>query len=151
MPEGDLYSEIQKTTDRLAKKYHTPQFKPHVSIIGRVYDEDTMAKTEKLASMLKPTQITISGLDYSDIWTRSLFFKVAGAEKAIELAKQIFNRNDDHFGHMSLLYGEIPDSEKKKIMQELVNTKFTFTADKIFVMTESRQPRDWKYIREFDL
>jgi len=52
---------------------------------------------------------------------------------------------------MSLLYGEIPDSEKKKIMQELANTKFTFTADKIFVMTESRQPRDWKYIREFDL
>ena len=60
LPSGELFNNLQSTINTLSEKYDGAKFEPHVTLLARIPKTDEaelIAKTEKLASIMKPFEI----------------------------------------------------------------------------------------------
>jgi len=159
MPAGEVHRKLARIISQLSRKYSTPDFDPHVTLVGDLIgaEEEIIAKTSELAGLLRPFKIKLEKADYLDEYFRCLFIR---AEKTKEItvannvARGIFNLKPapEYMPHLSLMYGEIFSKIKEKILADLekeFNISFEVTAIHLFSTTG--EVKDWHKIKEFSL
>jgi len=151
---------LKHIIDTLAEKYDGVQFDPHVTLLARipVADENELvAKTKKLAAMMKPFIVEPRTVEAQDEYYRALYAK---AEFSDELktyhAKglDIFGYRDTnvYFPHLSLYYGDAPESIKEGMISSLsLPPQMSFAVDKIYLYRTPGEPRDWVRIGEYSI
>jgi len=157
MPEGEIYSRLENLISKLSKKYKTPKFKPHLTLIGEIQDskEDIMHKTSNLARAISPYDIILSGVSYLDEYFRSLFIKAKQTDELLKsnlVARSMFNRENDqkYIPHLSLMYGNLTSKTKETIIFEIGREfNFTFRVKSIHLYSTNGQVNDWFKIKEF--
>jgi len=158
MPEGDEYKRLAGIISDLSKRYHTPEFEPHVTLLGEVEkneEEGMVYATSSLSHLIKPFEIRLDGLDYGGENFKSLFVKVKADKHIINaylLARKIFKPGDKKYmPHLSLLYGNLSPRERKAIIGKIGNFDLSFEADKIHLFSTKGEPKKWYKVNEFEL
>lgn len=159
MPSGDIYNRLAKTISQLNREYSTPNFEPHVTLIGRVVgsEEYILPKTSQLATLIRPYEIRLTAVDYLDEYFRCLFIRVEETEHVMDAnlkARGIFNRQQDpkYMPHLSLMYGNFTPRIKEKIIAGIGREfNMKFEARSIHIFSTNGEPKDWYRVKELPL
>ncbi len=159
MPVGRLHEKLDNLISQISEKYHSPVFKPHVTLLGSAAgDKDSIIlETSKLASSIEPYDINLTNVGCLDEYFRSLFIEVEKTDEVIRAnleAKRLFGNDEGsvYFPHLSLMYGKFSIEIKKEIISEIEDRfNFTFRADSIHLYDTSGTPEEWYRLRKFPL
>jgi len=157
MPTGKAYNRFSEIISRLSEEYNSPNFEPHVTLIGAIAgtEDDLSAKTTQLTSLIKPFGIKLAKVDYFDEYHKALFIKAEETTeliKANETAKEVFNLSPDseYMPHLSLLYGDFSSETKEKIITNLgreFNIDFEIKSVCLYFTTGKEET--WHKIKKF--
>lgn len=159
MPSGETYDKLAGKISDLSLKYNTPNFLPHITLMGGVEgsQEEGIEKTSKLASLIKPFKVELTYIDYLDYYFQCLFVRCKETRKLIEAnerARKVFGRESDpaYMPHLSLIYGDFTHETKNGIVGEIGKQfNISFGVDKIHLYSTNGEVKDWFKIGEFSL
>ncbi len=155
VPEGDPYSKLTRVISDLSMRFRTPIFEPHVTLFPDILGEepDIISKTARIVHALKPFGVALTSVGTSSEYFRSIFINASSAElvSANTVCRKIFGRESDapYVPHLSLLYGKIPDEEKKKTLSSLPDLSSAFTVRSIRLNYMNGTPSQWRKVKEF--
>lgn len=126
MPEGEAYERLHGLIHDLSLRYASHAFPPHVTLLGGLSGPEARLKERlfQLAQSTGPLELTLGDLHYLDEYYRCLFVSVHETEAVAHIhghAKRLFRRRERHvfMPHMSLLYAELPASDKESLVEEI--------------------------------
>lgn len=159
MPSGDVYNKLATLISRLSQEYSTPNFIPHVTLLGEIMGsrEEILSSTSRLATLIPPYEINLTVLAYLKEYFKSLFIKVEETTDVMNAnlkARKIFNRQPDpkYMPHLSLMYGDFSRRTKEEIIVRIgEGFKISFKARSIHLFSTNGEPRDWYRVKEFTL
>ncbi len=154
-PNGDIAYKLQERIKKLSKKYNTPLFAPHVTLLSSLTASETelVSLTQTLASSLHPVELVLTKAGYRDDFYKSLFIHVKNSGMLNEMhrmACQLFDRPDSepYLPHLSLLYGNLDPKEKERILNIIgreFHIRFSVSSIVLMKIIEDR-PDQWKKI-----
>jgi hypothetical protein len=115
-PARDYFREI---IGRLAARYGSPVFEPHLTLAVRT---DVSDHAEERLARLPPGAVDLSttGIAFSAQFTRTLFVRCAASPLLLQLRALLGAAEDEIFDpHLSLLYHQLPSAEKARLAAEL--------------------------------
>jgi 2'-5' RNA ligase len=155
-PPIKINGPLQKVITDVSAKYGSPEFEPHITLLGNIsLDlEPLKQKVGLLVSKLKPFPISFSEVSFSTTYFQSVFVRVkttAALMNSNMLAKEIYKIDNDVFmPHISLIYGNHDMKTREKIVSEVVLPKdISFEASKLVVTPSTQNPNDWVHIAEW--
>jgi len=157
MPSGSTFRKLSRLMKRLRDEHFTPIFEPHVTLTGEIQSplEQTIAKTELLASQLSTYKIMLVEPDFEDDFYKSIFVNIIPTKDvtdANKAAQELFNQKYEYRPHLSLVYGYVPFDEKSKIISDLnCQVNLEFIATNLHLISTPGRPETWKKIRKFRL
>ncbi len=153
-PNGDIAYQLQERIRKLSKKYNTPVFAPHVTLLGSLSASETelISLTRTLASSWHPIELVLTKAGYHDLFYQALFVHVKknnALKEMRETACRLFDQSDTepYVPHLSLLYGELSQKEKERILN-IMGREFhiRFWVNSIVLMQTEGPPQQWKKI-----
>ena len=157
MPEKDCADSVSEIINDISKKYNTPIFKPHVTLIGDCEKE----KCDKIYFIFKkkkiqPIEIILKDFDYKDSFFQCLYIKVIKSYQLCKIRNFLIknlkiNSKKIYEPHMSIVYSNLKISEKKKIIKKLGTFRDNFIADKLFLVENDYNNLNWKVIEEIKI
>ena len=160
LPSGKLFDSLQNIITTLAEKYGGAKFEPHATLLARIPKADEVklvAKTEKLASTMKPFEIEPKRICTEDTYFRALYCKVkysAKLKRYNQKALEMFGMKDVnvYIPHLSLYYGNIPQSIKDEMIASLsLPASMKFLVDRVYLYRTEGEAQDWVRIGEYPL
>lgn len=153
-PEGNIGYRLEEKIQKLSKKHNTPEFDPHVTLLGNLtYGETELIQlTHTLANSLHPLELLLTKVDCGNSFYQSIFIRVEkseGLRSARRLACKLFDidETDDYMPHLSLLYGDMSRGDKERIVNLMEREyQMRFTANFIRLVKTEGKPKDWKKI-----
>lgn len=152
-PGGDIAYKLQERIDKLSKKHGTPNFSPHVTLLGGISSTEAEAVplTKTLASSIEPFNLELTRAGYRDRFYQSLFIHIkenSHLQEARKNALRLFDvEEEDYMPHLSLLYGDLSQEDKERILNLLGREFFiSFTAKNIVLVKTDGKPDEWKRI-----
>ncbi|HXH50741.1 MAG TPA: 2'-5' RNA ligase family protein [Terriglobia bacterium] len=158
MPGEPTFSFLAGQICRLCQEFSTPRFEPHITLLSRIAlaEEKALAKSAKLARILKPFAIELGEIGYLDDFFRCLFVSVVAnpsISKARLAACRVFARqNEPYMPHLSLVYGNLPVETKRRVatgLRSLSGRHFRFR--RLALYRVGGPVRQWKCVKTFDL
>jgi 2'-5' RNA ligase len=152
VPDGAFFELWRLVISDLSRRFGTPTFDPHVTLLSGIRASETGAKekTEALASRLMPYAFEIESIGYEDYYFRSLYWKMRQTEKVMQanrLAQEVFAKNETYMPHLSMLYGDIPPDTKKEIIEQLPEpSEKSFTAASVSLYEIHPEIKDWRRV-----
>ena len=152
-PTGDIYERIHQIILKLSAEFGSPAFKPHVTLIPQLKlpYETIVEGLHKISKKIAPLKIDLGDVQFENTIFTSLYVrakKTPELELASQLAKQTFNRDDDDpfRPHLSLLYGQFPESVKSNIISE-IGAAFSveFEVQEMSIVDSSGSYLDWTW------
>jgi 2'-5' RNA ligase len=159
LPPPSIRDRFAGLIDRLSRQFGTPRFTPHLTLIGSLDSplEKLVEKTADLAANLAPVAIRLTGPGWTDQHFRCFFMR---AERSLELlaahetacATLGQQAESDYMPHLSLVYGNLPQKQKDKIV-ETIGTAFSvaFHVDRIGLCYPAGTPEQWQLPHTFAL
>lgn len=153
-PSGDIAYRLQERINNMSQRYDTPSFAPHITLLGSLKSSETelISLTDILVSSLSPFEVRLTKAGYSDRFYQSLFLRVEKNNMFQEVRKracQLFDMSDteDYHPHLSLLYGDLSQKEKERILN-IMGREFyiRFPVKSIVLMQTEGTPEQWKKI-----
>jgi 2'-5' RNA ligase len=159
MPSGQLYDRLARVIFELSRKYGTPAFEPHVTLLAHIPGtEDTVAsRCEQLANRIEPYVVRLTRLDRLNEYYRCLFVRVLETPAVVEAnseACQVFEvqKAQPYMPHLSLLYGDFSEVTKNEIVEGLRESwDLEFSVDRFHLIDGRGGPTDWRRVKEFAL
>jgi 2'-5' RNA ligase len=178
VPSGRDHDHLKKRIAFLSQKYGTPEFEPHVTLIGlgviaEATDDGVARQVESLAKTICPYKINLQDIGTTDDPFRSLYWTVeqtaqvmAAGRLGLDFYRRVQKRepaSPTYFPHLSLLYGNLSPAVKERIISEGLHgrkrpaTSFTVSALQLWV-TSAKIPdwpktweKNWHLVKEFPL
>ena len=159
IPDQNTYKKLSELIVDLSTIHATPEFEPHVTLLGGISDPLDIAieKTAVLAEQLKPVSASLTRIEFLEIYYRCLFFCTndsQGLLDAHDSAKELFDHTYIHpfIPHISFLYGSLPIFQKQSIINELGDSFFgDFRMTELRLVKTQRTPEYWELITEISL
>jgi 2'-5' RNA ligase len=156
MPSGEVLRRLRGLIAWLSERYSTALFEPHVTLIGGLPGADIVSKASRLASLIRPHEVRLKGIEHRDEYYRCLYIRVEETEdvaRAEEMARLVFGRRDDrpYMPHLSLMYGGFPTHVKEDIIRGIGELETSFVPDSIHLFSTLGEPAEWRRIRELPL
>ena len=158
-PIGTQHKIMSTLIHGLSKKYGTPSFQPHVTIIGEVEGrkKDIISKTSDLfhQTRLKQFELFCSGVDHGNKHFKSVFINVKKTpelQKLYSSAKRIFKKKQSarYDPHISILYGILPKRIRQRIKGDVKKRiPKSFFVDGIYLLSTKGSPEKWHWVRKF--
>lgn len=159
IPTGEVYNKFTGIISQLSEKYHSPNFEPHVTLIGAVTgtEEELLIKTAQLANLIKSFKIKLDKVDYFAERHKALLIRVEKTDELIEankIATETFNLPQDskYMPHSSLLYGDFSPETKEEIIKNLgkeFSDEFEAKSVCLYFTTGDEDEENWHKIKEF--
>ena len=157
MPEGEEHDRLSALIDRLAARFGTASFAPHVTLLpGLPGPEPEVLETARvLAAETTPIPVDFSVVDGLDDHFRCLFLRAhlrRALRDAHEHAARRFGREPEPSfdPHLSLLYGRLEARAKAPLVQELAEeTAARFDARRLHVWRTRGAVGEWRPLGSF--
>lgn len=159
MPTGEVYDRLNTLISQLSRKYNTPDFEPHVTLIGEVLGsaDEIVSKTAQFATVVQSYRIGVGRVEYLNEYFRCLFLRAKETDevmRANQEAREIFSQETDprYMPHLSLMYGDFPPQTKEEIIAEIgKEISVGFDVESIHLFSTNGEPKDWYRVKEFSL
>lgn len=166
MPEGTVAEEYQDNITKLSKKHNGPVFQPHVTLLAGTQqtEHDAIQRAEALAHALKPQEIELRELSFGSTFHQCIYIRCKQQLELMEAAtasQAAFGEPPTSFTpHLSLLYSDVPESERMQIVSDVAaerapNTSWpAFRMDRIHLWsteTDDRSLSSWTLVQSFEL
>lgn len=159
IPTGEVYWKLAEIISQLSKKYSTPNFEPHLTLIGDLLgsEGEIISKTSKLADLFKSFEIKLKRADYFDEYFKCLFIRAEKSKEIIEannITREIFNLNPDpeYMPHLSLMYGNLSPETKEEILADLGKEfDISFEVKSVHLFSTTGEVKNWHKVKEFPL
>jgi len=153
-PDVDITYRLQGYIDKLSTKYETPVFEPHVTLLGGLRSTETelLSLAETLASSLRPFELKLTKAGYTEHYYQSLFIHIKKSSSLMEahsLSCRLFDCDPKkkYMPHLSLLYGELSQNEKERILNIIGREFYTpFTVKSLDLIKSDGKPKDWEKV-----
>ena len=153
-PSGDIAYRLQERINKMSQQYGTPSFAPHVTLLGGLKASETelMSLSGTLVSSLYPFELTLTKAGYYDQFYQSLFLLVKKNKMLSFLRRRacrLFDLydSDRYTPHLSLLYGDLSQNEKERILNVMGREFYIkFPVSSIVLMQTEGTPEQWKKI-----
>ena len=140
IPAATDTAELQLITERLAHDFNGPNFPPHITIFwGSVpVPSDLIAASNSIAGNMSSLSLPVTGLDFGQTFTSTLFLTFPKTEQLIQLHNRFapFHSSPsyDFNPHLSLLYANIGKDEKAVLKRNLQLPISEITFDELRVV-----------------
>jgi 2'-5' RNA ligase len=157
MPGEPTFRCLAGEIYRLSHECSTLRFDPHITLLSRIVlaEEEALAKSAKLARILKPFAIEMGEIGYLNEFFRCLFVSVVAdtsISKARQAACRVFGRQTaPYMPHLSLVYGTLPVQIKQKIAPGLCSLSGQgFWVRRLALYQVSGPVQQWKCVKTFN-
>jgi 2'-5' RNA ligase len=156
VPSEDDRAPFDDVINRLANKYDSIPFIPHITIWGAITApiEVVEEASSQAIEGINPFTVEIEKLDYSEEWSKTLFAQLLMNENLEKIYKRLSDRLNNYTPyklnpHLSLVYKEEMTELEKKT--EIANIKLPkeFQVDRIVVTLPQDPVRKWKNISKW--
>ena len=99
----------------LAQRFHAPVFEPHVTLCGGDMPEERASEILRNLSIREPIELEVTGIRYSEKYTKTLFVQFHSAPEIEALSAEIQKAAGTDYElnpHLSLLYKDMPPAAK---------------------------------------
>lgn len=152
MPDGVAGDRLAGTVARLASRFGTEAFAPHITLLAGLpgVEPDVVERAANLASSLAPFRIDLTRVDGREEHFRCLFVHAglgAGLRSAHVQAARAFGRTNDpdFLPHLSLVYGRLDRTTKERLGLELATeTALSFEARALHVWRTEGLVAEWR-------
>lgn len=174
VPSGAARDRLKTRIESLSKKYRkdylTPDFEPHVTLIGLgavagQTDDSMAAAVADLVKDLKPYPIRLREIGYTEKYFRSFFLKVEqtpevmeAGTKGLKFYRKLQKKepaDPKYFPHLSLLYGILPPEKKERIIAKdfggAREPEPGFIVERVQLWVTNDKPDTWYLVKEFIL
>ncbi len=149
LPSGELFDNLQTTINQLAEKYNGAKFEPHLTLLARIPKADEaelIAKTQQLAKVMEAFEVEPKKIFAEDAYFRTLYCKAEPSPKMEEYhqkALEIFGVHDVnvYMSHLSLYYGNVPQSTKDEMIASLSLPDMKFLVDRYISTAPKVKPK----------
>jgi 2'-5' RNA ligase len=148
---------LRKIITNIAKKYHAPEFEPHITIYGLIDIEINLIKKilKKIAKnnksfITRKTKI----LQSNNLW-KTIYIELENQKEFIKIYQNLKGyfeqiEKNEFNPHISLIYKILSTTEKTQIINQL-NIKKEFTIEQIVILKFFPEIEKWKIIEKYDL
>lgn len=158
-PDAVADQQLQAVINQLAARYHAPVYFPHMTLLPRLFGEETdlSEKASQLASSLKPIAVRLTGFAGAPYYFRCFYAPLASSSElrqAVNDATELFQSGagSDFLPHISLLYGQLHRDEKKQIPAVIGDAvPVSFRLDRLQLVRMALSVSAWEVINEFPL
>lgn len=166
IPSKDVEPRLTKLMDGLRSEFGGPQFRPHVTAVGAISltEDDAIQKFRSACEGLKVYDASVERVATGTFFYQCVYLLLHPTPEVVETGAHCSN----HFGyksatpympHLSLLYNDLSDEEKKKaqekanILDESIGSlKFQITRLALYKTdTEDKTLKSWEKVAECDL
>jgi hypothetical protein len=163
LPAEPLKRQLRSIVQQLAKKYDGIDFEPHVTISSGPSDDDqTHAIARGAASLYSHVELRPVKLDYTSVYTKTLFIQFQESAIVRHISDAIKDRNAWPVNyvlnpHLSLLYKTMPLAMLAGICQTFDVPKGPCVFDRLraieteIPLTEPDQIKRWRTVFECPL
>jgi 2'-5' RNA ligase len=159
MPRGEVQARLSQIVRRLSARHGAPQFPPHVTLLGNLAGppRELISASAQLASSIRSLAIRLEQVDVLDEYFRCLFARVAltsPLRNTYQAACRAMGvkRPPVFMPHLSLLYGNFPQSLKHEIIAE-IGPRFDlqFKVRSLHLYQTRGDPLEWRPVATFGL
>ena len=159
-PAGAMYERLGGVLSELSARYESPQFDPHLTLLGRLEGEEgaLVDRAHQLARVLHPFEIRLKEPSYEAQHFRCLFLPAEPSPSILDAhqrATQIFNAQPTSAfdPHVSLLYGLFPERVKREIIDALPpDLPGSFPVSRLqLIRADSTNPQDWQVAETLEI
>lgn len=159
IPSDRLYTQLASLIQQLSKPYNTPEFEPHVTLIGGLTGdlESLILASAKLSSLIPFYNITLDRIGHQDEFYRCLFVHIKQTKEVMQAhasARTVFENctKETYMPHLSIMYGSLDKRIKQRIIQTIGdNLHGAFSAESIHLYSTTGTPDRWFRIAQFVL
>ncbi|MCY4614551.1 MAG: 2'-5' RNA ligase family protein [Nitrospira sp.] len=160
VPAGVAYDRFAGVIADLSVRYRSPQFDPHLTLLGRLEGEegDVVDRTHRLARALQPFEVRLREPGHEAHYFRCLFLPAEPSPTLLEAhrqATQIFDAQPANAfdPHVSLLYGVFSETVKQEIIKTLPpDLPGAVLVSRLhLIRAGSTNPQDWQVAENVDL
>jgi 2'-5' RNA ligase len=160
MPEGEVRDRIAALIARLAGRFSTPTFPPHVTLLPGIEapsEGEVLEASRALSRRLRPLEVGLQGVEGREEHFRCLFVRAASDAPLVAAhaaAARAFGREPDpeFLPHLSLVYGTLAPETKGPLAAELGSgLPGSFAATCLHVWRTEGPVGDWREVEVFPL
>lgn len=157
MPNPSQSNQIGRLIKKLSKTYASPVFKPHMTLLGSILmdKKEIIARATMLSGKIKAMNIDALRLSEGPLYFKSLFIEMnrdPNLSKYYSATCKIFSQHAGKFNpHISLLYGRLGASERKRAIKLVGYKAHRITFNKLCVFDTSGKVKSWKKVASFPL
>ena len=124
LPSPEDSVKLQSVIEDFAQRHDAPAFKPHLTLCHGQFSEEVTAWDN--LPVIEPISLPVIGVDSTAQYTKTLFLRFPRSENLVytaqELLKQCPSKTDvlKMDPHISLLYADLPLSEKQKLAKNFI-------------------------------
>ncbi|XP_055806293.1 cyclic phosphodiesterase-like [Solanum dulcamara] len=166
LPREDVRVRVKKLIEGLRSEFCGPQFEPHVTVIGaiRLTEAEARDRFKKACETVKPYSATVDKIDTGTFYYQCVYLLLHPTTEVVEASALCcshfnYNRSGSYMPHLSLLYGDLTDEEKKKaqekayILDEGISS-LSFPISHLALCktdTEDKSCKSWETVEECSL
>lgn len=150
-PEENVLPRIRRWMSSLESTFDSPAFEPHITILGEIENapETLIRFASRMAEVLLPCEVNFKKITYSSDYFRALALEAALPGSILQarslLCAEIGKTDLPYNPHLSLLYGEFSENEKKAAFETLhLRLPLALSFGKLKVVKTEGEVSSWK-------
>ncbi|CAN4091885.1 unnamed protein product [Withania somnifera] len=168
LPSEDVSNRIKKLMNGLRLEFGGPQFEPHVTIVGAIRLSEEEARDKFRKGSQEGVKVVYTGVvekvDVGTSFYQCVYLLLHPTTEVVEASARCcgsfgYNSSSPYMPHLSLLYAELTDEEKKKAQEKaytldesIGNLSFQITRLALYrTDTEDKSLKSWEKIEEYNL
>ncbi|XP_047951808.1 cyclic phosphodiesterase-like [Salvia hispanica] len=166
LPPEELKPRLKKLMSGLRSEFGGPEFEPHVTILGAIKLTESEARDmfQKACEGLKPYTATVDKIATGTFFYQCVFLLLHPTPEVVEASDHScvlfgFKRSTPYMPHLSLLYGDLTEEEKKTALEKACALDdsiggLSFQISRLALYkteTEDTSCKSWEKVEEFEL
>lgn len=123
-PPEDVRDRMKKLMSGLRSEFGGPEFEPHITVVGAISltPDDALKKFRSACEGLKAYNATVDRVATGTFFYQCVYLLIHPTPEVMEtsdlcISQFDYNRSSPYMPHLSLLYGDLTDEEKKKAQE----------------------------------
>ncbi|KAH9627289.1 hypothetical protein KSS87_013534 [Heliosperma pusillum] len=167
LPTEEVRERVKKVMKTLSTEFNGPEFEPHVTIVGAINLtlQDALNKFSSACNDLKKAYVVHSkGVSTGTFYYQCVYLLLDSNPQVVAPSDHCcrhfgYERPSPYMPHMSLLYADLTEDEKKKAQERanavddsLGNLSFSIKRFALYQTdTEDKSLKSWEKIAEYEL
>ncbi|XP_042484562.1 cyclic phosphodiesterase-like [Macadamia integrifolia] len=160
LPPEDVNQRLKAVMKGLRSDFGGPEFEPHITVVGiiRLTKSDALQKFNSACEGLKSFTAQVDSVATGTFFYQCVFLRLHTTPEVMSTAEKIndcfgYKNSTPYMPHLSLLYGDLTDEEKKKAQEkaEVFDENIGSLTFQISRLALYKIDTDWEKVAECSL